>query len=131
MIDRSDEPMPRAPKWTAYVAVDYNINTDAMGTITPTFLVRYIDEIYGGFDRDSFYVSDEVSIPAETFYETRLTWRLPDERTTITAWVKNLTDIDDHEQGGVPTVGVARTTTQGYAPPRTYGIDLTYRFGGQ
>lgn len=131
MIDRSDEPMPRAPKWTAYVAVDYNINTDAMGTITPTFLVRYIDEIYGGFDRDSFYVSDEVSIPAETFYETRLTWRLPDERTTITAWVKNLTDIEDHEQGGVPTVGVARTTTQGYAPPRTYGIDLTYRFGGQ
>lgn len=131
MIDRSDEPMPRAPKWTAYVAVDYNINTDAMGTITPTFLVRYIDEIYGGFDRDSFYVSDEVSIPEETFYETRLTWRLPDERTTITAWVKNLTDIDDHEQGGVPTVGVARTTTQGYAPPRTYGIDLTYRFGGQ
>ncbi len=130
MIDRSDEPMPRAPKWTAYIAVDYNINTNAMGTITPTFLVRYIDEIYGGFDRPSFYVSDEVSIPAETFYETRLIWSLPDERTTITAWVKNLTDIDNHEQGGVPTVGVARTTTQGYAPPRTYGIDLRYRFGG-
>ncbi|MDG1945033.1 MAG: TonB-dependent receptor [Halioglobus sp.] len=130
IIDRSDEPMPRAPKWTTYIAVDYNINTGAMGTITPTFLVRYIDEIYGGFDRPSFYVSDEVSIPAGTFYETRLIWSLPDERTTITAWVKNLTDIDDHEQGGVPTVGVARTTTQGYALPRTYGIDLTYRFGG-
>ncbi len=130
IIDRSDEPMPRAPKWTTYIAVDYNINTGAVGTITPTFLVRYIDEIYGGFDRPSFYVSDEVSIPAGTFYETRLIWSLPDERTTITAWVKNLTDIDDHEQGGVPTVGVARTTTQGYALPRTYGIDLTYRFGG-
>jgi iron complex outermembrane receptor protein len=128
-IDRSDEPMPRAPEWTAYIAVDYNINTASMGTITPNFLVRYIDETYGGFDRPSFYVADAVSVPAQTFYEARITWELPDERTTITAWCKNLTDIDDQEQGGVPTVGVARTTTMGYALPRTYGIDVIYRFG--
>jgi iron complex outermembrane receptor protein len=128
-IDRSDEPMPRAPEWTAYIAVDYNINTGTMGTITPNFLVRYSDETYGGFDRPSFYVADDVSIPAETFYDARITWDLPDERTTITAWCKNLTDIDSHEQGGVPVVGVARTTTVAYAPPRTYGIDVIYRFG--
>jgi len=93
--------------------------------------VRYSDEIYGGFDRDSFYVADAVSIPAETFYDARITWALPDERTTVVAWCKNLTDMDDHSQGGVPVVGVARTTTIGYAPPRTYGIDLIYRFGAQ
>jgi iron complex outermembrane recepter protein len=131
VIDRADEPMPRAPEWTAYLSVDYNIQTDTLGTITPNVLVRYSDEIYGGFDRDSFYVADAVSIPAETFYDARITWNLPDERTTVVAWCKNLTDIDDHSQGGVPVVGVARTTTIGYAPPRTYGIDLIYRFGAQ
>ena len=131
VIDRADEPMPRAPEWTAYLSVDYNIQTGNMGTITPNFLVRYSDEIYGGFDRDSFYVADAVSIPSETFYDARITWDLPDERTTVVAWCKNLTDIDDHSQGGVPVVGVARTTTIGYAPPRTYGIDLIYRFGAQ
>jgi iron complex outermembrane receptor protein len=128
-IDRADEPMPRAPEWTAYLAVDYNINTASMGVITPNFLVRYSDDVYGGFDRPSFYVEDDVSIPAETFYDARITWDLPDERTTVTAWCKNLTDIDDHEQGGVPVVGVARTTSMAYVPPRTYGIDVIYRFG--
>ncbi|MBK6736816.1 MAG: TonB-dependent receptor [Haliea sp.] len=128
-IDRADEPMPRAPEWTAYLSVDYNINTTDMGTITPNFLVRYADQTYGGFDRDSFYVEDYISIPAKTFYDARITWELPDERTTLVAWCKNLADTDDHEQGGVPVVGVARTTTMGYAPPRTYGIDVIYRFG--
>jgi iron complex outermembrane receptor protein len=130
-IDRSDEPMPRAPEWTAHLAVDYNIRTTSWGTVTPNFLVRYSDEIYGGFDRDSFIVEDEVTIPAETFYDARITWELPDDRTTLIAWCRNLTDKDDHLQGGVPTVGVARTTSVAYLPPRTYGIDLIYRFGAQ
>ena len=131
VVDRSDEPMPRAPEWTAFLSVDYNIPTASLGTITPNFLVRYSDEIYGGFDRPSFYVADAVSIPAKTFYDARITWELADQRTTVVAWCKNLTDVDDHSQGGVPVVGVARTTTIGYAPPRTYGIDLIYRFGAQ
>ena len=128
-IDRSDEPMPRAPEWTAYLAVDYNIPTASWGTITPNFLIRYSDDIYGGFDRESFIVAEEVTIPAATFYDARVTWDLPDQRTTLVAWCKNLTDKDDHLQTGIPTVGVARTTAVGYAPPRTYGIDLVYRFG--
>jgi iron complex outermembrane receptor protein len=128
-VDRSDEPMPRAPEWTAYIAVDYNINTAAMGTITPNVLVRYADETYGGFDRPSFFVEEYISVPAKTFFDARVTWELPDQRTTLVAWCKNLADTDDHEQGGVPVVGVARTTTMGYAPPRTYGLDIIYRFG--
>jgi hypothetical protein len=121
--------MPRAPEWTAYTSVDYNIDTRDMGTITPNFLVRYADKTYGGFDRPSFYVEDYISIPSKTFFDARITWDLPDQRTTVIAWCKNLADTDDHEQGGVPVVGVARTTTMGYAPPRTYGIDVIYRFG--
>jgi iron complex outermembrane receptor protein len=128
-IDRSDEPMPRAPEWTAYLAVDYSIPTTSWGTITPNVLVRYSDDIYGGFDRESFIVEDEVTIPSETFYDARVTWVLPDQRTTLIAWCRNLTDKDDHLQGGVPTVGVARTTSVAYLPPRTYGIDVLYRFG--
>lgn len=128
-IDRSDEPMPRAPEWTAFLSVDYFIHTDSMGTIIPNFLMRYSDEVYGGFDRPSFIVADEITSPAQTFYDARVTWQVPDDRTTVVVWVKNLLDDDDHLIGGVPTVGVARTTSVAYAPPRTYGIDLTYRFG--
>ena len=59
----------------------------------------------------------------------KLTWQLQDERTTVAAWIKNIADTDDHLIGGVPTVGVARTTSVAYAPPRSYGVDVTYRFG--
>lgn len=128
-IDRSDEPMPRAPEWTAFIAIDYFINTDSLGTFIPNFIARYTDEIYGGFDRESFIVGDEITSPSVTFYDARLTWQSPEENATVMLWVKNLTDKDDHLVGGVPTVGVARTTTQAFAAPRTYGIDLTYRFG--
>lgn len=130
-IDRSDEPMPRAPEWTAYLAVDYNIPVASWGTITPNFVVRYTDDIYGGFDRPSFVVEDEVTIPSKTFYDARVTWDLADNRTTVIAWCKNLTDIDDHSLGGIPTVGVARTTTNAWSLPRTYGIELIYRFGAE
>lgn len=129
-IDRSDEPMPRIPDWTAYLATDYFINTESMGTITPSFVINYSDKMYGGYDRPSFYVADAIEIPAETFYDARITWQLPDDRTSFVLWCKNLTDIDDHRQGGIPVVGVARTSGSQYAPPRTYGLDFSYQFGG-
>jgi outer membrane receptor protein involved in Fe transport len=74
-------------------------------------------------------VAKEVTIPSVTLYDARVTWDLPDAHTTLVAWCKNLADKDDQLQGGVPTVGVARTTSVAYLPPRTYGIDLIYRFG--
>ncbi|NQX87578.1 MAG: TonB-dependent receptor, partial [Halioglobus sp.] len=128
-IDRADEPMPRAPKWTAHLAADYRMSTPSWGNFTPTLVIRYSDDIYGGFDRASFLVEEEVTIPAETFYDARVAWDLPDDRTTVIAWCKNITDKDNHLQTIIPTVEVARTMGIGYAPPRTYGIDLIYRFG--
>ena len=130
-IDRSDEPMPRAPEWTAFLSSEYYFNTDSWGTFVPNVLVRYTDKLYGGFDRPSFIVEDEITSDAETFIDARLAWQLPDDRTSIVAWCDNVTDIDDHLVGGVPTVGVARTTSAAYSRPRTYGIDITYRFGAQ
>lgn len=130
-IDRSDEPMPRAPEWTAFLSVDYFFNTDSWGTFIPSALARYSDELYGGFDRESFVVADEITADAVTFYDARIAWQLPDDRTTITAWCDNITDKDDHMVAGVPTVGVARTTSVGFSRPRTYGIDVTYNFGAR
>ncbi len=128
-IDRSDEPLPRAPKWSGFLAADFFIETDNWGTFIPHVLMRYVDETYGGFDRPSFEVEEAVTTPAVRFYDARLTWQLPDDRGMVALWVKNFTDKDDQSLGGVPTVGVARTTTEGYAPPRTWGVDVTYHFG--
>lgn len=128
-IDRSDEPMPRVADWTGFLAIDYFIYTESLGTIIPSVSGRYIGEIYHGFDRASFEVEDDLTAPETYFLDARLTWQFPDNRTTITAWGKNLTDEDDYLVGGVPLVSVARTTGTIYGEPRTYGLDISYTFG--
>lgn len=128
-IDRADEPMPRVPEWTGYLSADYLISTSSLGDITPMVLARYTSEIYNGFDREGFVVADELTSGAQTFYDARLTWQLPDKRTVLTLWGKNLSDVDDYYVGGIPLVSVTRSAGMIYAPRRTYGLEFTYQFG--
>ena len=129
MTDRSDEPMPRLAEWTAFIAADYFVYTETLGTVIPSVSMRYSSEIYHGFDRTSFLVAEELTSDSVIFYDARLTWQLPDDRTTVTFWGKNLTNEDDYLVGGVPLPAVNRSAGQVFAEPRTYGLDVSYRFG--
>ncbi|MCP3668979.1 MAG: TonB-dependent receptor, partial [Gammaproteobacteria bacterium] len=131
-INRADEPMPRVAEWTGFFAIDYFFHTDSFGTISPHVDVRYTSEVYNGFDRDSWLVSENgggMWAPETAFYGARLTWQLPDDRTTFALWGKNLSDEDDYLAGGIPLVSVTRASGVVYADPRTYGLDFSYRFG--
>lgn len=127
--DRSDEPMPRIAEWTAFLAVDYFIFTESMGTFIPSISARYTTELYQGFDRASFLIREDLTSPEIHFLDARLTWQAPDDRTTVTLWGKNLSNEDDYATGGVPLVSVNRSSGLIYAEPRTYGIDISYTFG--
>ena len=85
--------------------------------------------MYHGFDRESFLVRDALTSEEIAFVDARVTWQLPDERTTVTLWGKNLNNEDDYQTGGVPLVGVARSSGIVYAEPRTFGLDISYVFG--
>lgn len=56
-IDRSDERMPRVPRWQFFVSTDYSFRLQTGGVITPSVAVRYTSEIYHGFDRGSWIYS--------------------------------------------------------------------------
>ena len=129
LVSRADERMPRVSPWTGFLSVDYFIYTESLGTFIPSLSAQYTDELYHGFDRESFIVEEELISDPITFYNARLTWRFPDERTTVTFWGKNLANVDDHYIGGIPLVGVSRNAGQMHAQPRTYGLDLSYVFG--
>lgn len=129
ITDRSDEPMPRISEWTAFLAIDYFVFTDSMGTFIPSISARYTTEQYQGFDRASFLIGDELYSPEIHFLDARVTWQAPDDRTSVTMWVKNINNEDDYSTGGVPLVGVNRSSGVIYAEPRTYGIDFSYVFG--
>ena len=64
-----------------------------------------------------------------TFVNARLTWLVADDRTEVALWGKNLTDEDDYLVGGVALVGFTGGGSVVYGEPRTFGIDIEYRFG--
>ncbi len=53
-MDRSDERMPRVPRWQFFGSTEYNFNLGSSGTITPSVSVRFTSSIYHGFDRGSW-----------------------------------------------------------------------------
>jgi len=130
--DRSDEPMPRVPRWQAYASTDYTFFLPDGGTITPSISARHMSEIYHGFDRGSFvYGKDKVTSSPITFVDARLAWVSGDGDTDIALWVKNVTDKQSYMVGAIPLVDTTGTIGQVHANPRTFGLSITRRFGGE
>ncbi len=57
LMDRSDERMPRVPRWQLFGSTEYNFNLGSGGTLTPSVGVRFTSSIYHGFDRGSWIYS--------------------------------------------------------------------------
>ncbi len=57
-IDRSDERMPRVPRWQFFASSEYNFRLPGGGSITPSMGVRFTSSIYHGFDRGSWIFSN-------------------------------------------------------------------------
>jgi iron complex outermembrane receptor protein len=75
-------------------------------------------------------VLDAISEPGYTAANARLDWNRVGGRPNIDAalFVRNLTDKTYAYSGGVQlhSVGISNKL---YSEPRTYGVELTYRFG--
>ncbi len=56
-FDRSDERMPRVPRWQFFASTEYNFRLPGGGSITPSVGVRFTSSIYHGFDRGSWVYS--------------------------------------------------------------------------
>jgi iron complex outermembrane receptor protein len=159
-LDRSDEPMPRVPRWQAYLMTDYTFRLATGARITPLIAARYTSEIYHGFDRGSYCFTrggcnisrqmdesigvfpfyNEVQVPnarelatspSVIFLDARLTFLSADGKIEVAAWGRNLTDENDYMVGAIPLVDVTGTVGQVFADPRTFGLTMTYNFGAQ
>ncbi|MBK7169706.1 MAG: TonB-dependent receptor [Gammaproteobacteria bacterium] len=57
---------------------------------------------------------------------------LGDGRLSISGWVRNATD-EEYKIGGyefdLTGIGLGRASTSQWGEPRTYGVDVSYRFG--
>ncbi len=81
-MDRSDERMPRVPRWQFFASSEYNFRLPGGGSITPSAGVRFTSSIYHGFDRGSwvysyggYYYNHGGDMPPTSLTGTNSVWR--------------------------------------------------------
>jgi len=143
-----DQNLPNAPKNKISVNVNYTWELPG-GSLTPSVSYVWRDKQYGSIFNRSYYQA-----PSYDQWDARATWKSEDKRYSIIGFIRNIGNSVGYEGGGaagrragtVPlyvtgaTPGPGQTATTpvpilqgistGYTitPPRTYGIELQYRF---
>ena len=114
--------MVQAPEWswTLATTLDFMLSDSGWSTST-TVAASYKDEIYF-----SQFNHDALSQDSVTTLNANILFTSPDERWTVNAWGKNLTDETIYM--GTFILNSSRTNAGFLAPPRTYGLTVGYQF---
>ena len=133
-------PLPNSPKHKIALSANYTFET-GIGTFTPSMTYIWRDEQYG-----SVFDGDQWKAPSWDQIDARVTFRDVNDRVSIVLYGRNLADSLGYESGagaarhagtinqnpflGQPQINTVQRTTSNYfiTPPRTYGIELRYRF---
>jgi len=121
-VDRSDEDLPRLPKFSYYLSAQMLFSL-ADGMLVPQVSYSYRDSVEYCQDRGScvsgVYQDDRKELAASMTWSND-TWR-------VRLWGQNLTD-ERYISGGQFIVDVMGTEAGYYNLPRTYGLDLGVSF---
>ncbi|WP_374571197.1 TonB-dependent receptor [Phenylobacterium sp.] len=119
--DYSGNRMPQAPKFNMTAGARYRFDLPAGGSITPSVDVSYRSKIY--FDSTQ---TERLSDPELWLVDAQLAWTSPDRTIEAGLWGKNLTD--ESYLNSISPIDSLGVDLLGYAPPRTYGVFLRYRY---
>jgi iron complex outermembrane receptor protein len=110
----------QAPKVTASAFAGYTYTLDNSSTLSARASWKYQAKSYYDADNNPITV-----IPAYALVEGSLSYALPDGRTTLTLWGKNLGDKAYRTH--VFSQRDSRVAFALFGEPRTYGLTLDYR----
>ena len=135
--DLNGNQLPNAAKNKIALNVNYTWQLESSRLIgSVSYLWR--DEAYGSIFNRSYTKS-----PSWDQIDARVAWKPDGDKLTLILWGKNLADTLGYEGGagagrkagsvpvpGAPTLRVVEGITSAYplTPPRTYGIELQYKF---
>ncbi|HKP78907.1 MAG TPA: TonB-dependent receptor [Phenylobacterium sp.] len=106
-----------APKFGLQASGTYTLET-SVGTFDTTVNVNYQTKQYSD-------PQNEYAIRSRTLVGLTEQWKSTDEKTTVTAWVKNLTDEEyDVSYSLLTTTGLVANP----GAPRTYGVTIGRKF---
>jgi iron complex outermembrane receptor protein len=136
ILDLSDMPFANAPKNKYSLSIQYDLPLDPqIGTVTASATVFgqsrvfFNDQAFRFIEAYGPGVLDAVSEPGYAAANARIDWtNIYGKGVDVGVFVRNITDEIYAYAGGVQlhSVGIASKL---YNEPRTYGIELTYRFG--
>jgi iron complex outermembrane receptor protein len=114
--------MVQSPKWSWMLGATLDFKpTDGGWSGSTTVAASYKDKIYF-----SQFNHDALSQDNVTVLNANISFTSPDERWTINAWGKNLTDETIYM--GTFILNSSRTNAGFLAPPRTWGVTVGYNF---
>ncbi|MDR7155710.1 iron complex outermembrane receptor protein [Sphingobium xenophagum] len=121
-VDCSGQSLPLAPKWTGNVAYSHVFDLDTNGTLTFNGDMQFASEREASAD-----FIPNTRLPAYQVFNAALTYALPGDTLSVTGFVRNISNepvyLAAFQNSFVPSfVGVS------IAPPRTYGLRLSYRY---
>ncbi|MGH8177142.1 MAG: TonB-dependent receptor, partial [Steroidobacter sp.] len=116
--------LPNAPEVKYTVGANYTWNFGA-GALTAGGTHSYTDEL-----QSNVFSNPIHGAPSNEITDFRLLWNDAQDRYTVIAFVKNAFDEDGFiRSSGSSLTGVGSRRTVGLIYPRTYGMELQYRFG--
>jgi iron complex outermembrane receptor protein len=121
--DVSGNHMPVSPRNKVSLNANYTWRLTA-GTVNLSGSYVWRDKVYSSiFDR-SYYAA-----PARGQVDARVTWRDPSDHYAVVVYGKNLTNEEDFDTASA-TIQSTGALNQSYVliPPRTYGVELQYKF---
>lgn len=121
-VDCSGNQMPRSPEWSGRAAYEHKFELASGASVVANVSTYFSDAYWTSIDfipgtRQKRYTKSDASI----------TWRAPDNRWSIGAWVDNIEDDAVSSVGGAKVY--AGTPSEALLAPRTYGLRLTATFG--
>lgn len=115
--DVSGQRVEHSPEWTFNLSGSYRIEMPGGSSLTPSANIFHSASYY--FNR-----GNRLRQPAYTLINAELTWGLPLQNLSVSAWVRNLTD--NNYAVGYVTTGFGDRAA--YAEPRTYGLRTRFAF---
>ncbi|MXW49054.1 MAG: TonB-dependent receptor [Gammaproteobacteria bacterium] len=119
VFDRDGNAMPRAPDFTASLAVEHRVDLGDLGSLTLRGEFYHRDKIYFTAFEDA-----RVDQGAIDLWNARLTFSSANDRWFVAAFGQNLGDEEYLEN--VLTVQALIGQIGFYAPPRTYGLQVGF-----
>ncbi len=130
-LDRSNEPFFNVPALSFDGTVQWTLLPDRLGlpdfgAVTPLVHVYHQSAVHAHFTAEGF-ASGRFRQKPYTLVDLRLLWDLPDDRTQISVFANNVTDVA-YFQNAVDLTNTLGIGGVYFAQPRTVGAELRYRW---